>query len=138
MAGIRIQSVKKRGFLRQIAEAAKRSNLPLKTALINAQQSVASPTFLKGRIVVSTSGSGQAGSFQMPEAGLEWTQDNVFGLLEELIELAESVTATQSLQDDGSNTDAIFAAMIADDSLRSLRQQMGDFSMLNFPASNTR
>lgn len=132
MAGIRIQSVKKRGFLRQIVEGARSASLTLKAALLNAQSSVFSPTFKTGRIVISQSGAGQSGSFLMPGDTVEWSQDNVFGLIEELLELHDTVVAGGTSADD---LDALFNAMCADDSMIGVRSSMGDFTTLRFPVT---
>jgi hypothetical protein len=126
-----IGASKRRGFLRQIVEGAKASNTPLKQALLSAQASVNSPTFRQGRIVINQSGSGQSGSFQIPGNSVEWSQPNVYGMIEELIELLESVLTSSGIADDGTTQDALFAEMLNDDSTRQIRQQMGDFSMLN-------
>lgn len=140
MGRILIQAFKKRAFLRQIAEGAKASSTPLKSALIAAQSAVFSPTFQKGRLVVSQSGSGQSGSFQVAVAGSEWTQDNIAGLTEELIGLLETVFWNGSLAstvvDDGNpvNTEAIRVAMFEDDLLAGETQQLGDWTGLNIPS----
>ena len=137
MASIRIQAVKKFGFIRQIAEAAKVVSKPLAQTLIASQAAVNSPTFSKGRIVISQSGSGQSGSFLIPTNGVEWTQYNIFGLLEEFLQITEQLVAG-GMTDDGdpANTDLLRAAIV--DAYNSgnvpeygVREQMGDFSMLN-------
>lgn len=127
-----IQAVKKRGFLRQIAERAKKSALTLKETLLAVQGGQFSNTFQGGKILASTSGSGQSGSFEIWLQGKEWTPDNVFGLTEELIELCEQ-KLTDGVADD---VDTLFAAMMTDEALHGIRQQMGDFSGLNYPATS--
>jgi hypothetical protein len=134
---IQIQAIKRRAFLRQMAEQAKRTASTLKETLVAAQGGQFVSTFAKGRLVVSQSGSGQSGSFQMEVAGSEWTQSNIFGLIEELIELCEYVCTAQALTDDASpaNTDAIFQAMIADVSMNPSRVQYGDYTLIGVPNS---
>lgn len=114
MAQVRIQALKKRGFLRQIVEAARASSSSLKSALLSAQGQVFSPSFKTGRIVISQSGSGQSGSFLIPSNSVEWTQDNVFALTEELLGLHDQVVAAGT---DESDLNALFAAMTANDLL---------------------
>lgn len=136
---IEIQSVKKRGFLRQLCEAAKKNSDTLHDTLVAAQAAVNSPTFQKGRIVLSQSGSGQSGSF-IHMAGQEWTQDNIFGLCEEFLELlyfyTNLNTAAPLLPDDAqpASTDALFRAMITDDELAGVTSQLGDWTGLNVPS----
>ena len=131
---IEIQSVKKRGYLRQLAEGAKATSSTLKETLLAAQAAVFAPSFKMGRIVVSNSGGGQSGSFQMSGTGNDWTQDNIFGMIEEFLGLLESLDAA-TYPDDGdkAHTDALFQAMSADDSFSGITQQLGDWTGLNFP-----
>ncbi len=133
---VQIQAVKRRGFLRQIAEAAKDGQIKLRDALLAAQKGHFVSTFSRGRLVVSQSGSGQSASFEIALPGKEWTQDNLFGLVEELIELAEAQDATL-FPDDGTPeaTDALFAQMIADGSMQGVRQAYGDFTALRFTST---
>lgn len=141
-ARIQIQSVKKRGYLRQLCQGAVNTGLPILTTLQNAQTAAFSPTFQKGRIVVHQSGSGQSGSFEVRSAGAEWTQDNIFGLIEEFIDLYYTVIAqgnddgTPLPNDDGTpaNTNTIFQAMRTDDSLAGVTSQLGDWTGLNVPS----
>lgn len=128
-------SIKRRGFLRQMAEQAKRTASTLRETLLAAQSGHFVSTFARGRLVVSQSGSGQSGSFEMTMQGKEWTQDNVFGLIEELIELCEFVLTDQSQTDDGTptNTDQLLAAMLNDISLNPSNVQHGDFTLIGIP-----
>ena len=133
--GVPIMSVKRRGFLRQMAEKAKQSTSTLKETLVAAQSGHFVSTFQRGRLVVSQSGSGQSGSFEMTFSGKEWTQDNVFGLVEELIELLEFTLSGQSMTDDGTTaaTDALMTAMMQDQSMQSSSVQYGDFTLIGVP-----
>jgi hypothetical protein len=131
-----IQAVKKRGFLRQIAEGAKRAAASLKESLVAGQANCFSANFQRGRLLVSTSGSGQSGSFEIAVQGKEFTQDNVFALFEELIEVLDDVIA-QGLGADTAqpaDTDALVAVMFNDDRLRGIRSEMGDYTSLNVPS----
>lgn len=142
--GIQIQAVKKCGFLRQLAEQAKAIPSALKPVLLAAQNGHFSGNFSRGRLTVSTSGAGQSGSFEISVNGKEWTQDNIFGLIEELIQLLD-YTVDQGTLDGGTiaETDALFAQML--DNINTgnvpqigIREQMGDFSGLNFPSTSLR
>jgi hypothetical protein len=131
-----IQAVKKRGFLRQIAEGAKRNAATLKESLIAAQAQVFSANFQRGRLLVSTSGSGQSGSFEIGVQGKEFTQDNVFALFEELIEVLDAVVSAGLAVDSAApaDTDALFAVMCQDDRLVGITSQMTDVTSLNVPS----
>ena len=82
---VRIQSIKKCGFLRQMAQAAVNSASTLYETLLKAQTVHFTNSFSRGKLTVSNSGGGQSGSFEISMPGKEWTQDNVFALIEELI-----------------------------------------------------
>lgn len=131
-----LQAVVKQGFLRQIAEGAKRSAATVRESLLAAQAAVYSPNFQRGRLLVSTSGSGQSGSFEIGVAGKDFTQVNVFALFEELIQVLEDTVAYGLAADSGlpADTDALFQAMIGDDRLVGIRQQMLDVTSLNVPS----
>ncbi len=139
--GVQIATVKKFFFLRQVAEGAKRTTSTLKEALIAAQAAVAVSTIMRGRLVVSQSGSGQSGSFEIGVAGKEWTQDNIAGLTEELIWVLDR-TVEEGTPDSGTpdTTDALFAAMCENINAGNVpqfgvTQVMGDWTGLNFPAT---
>jgi hypothetical protein len=141
-AGVQIQAIKKCGYLRQIAEGAKAIASTLKDAILAAQRSVYSPTFQKGRIVVSQSGSGQAGSFQMAGMGNDWTQDNIFGLLEEFLQMVEAADPVLYPDDsDPAHTDALRAQIagniMAGNVPQGVRQTQGDFTLINIPIFGT-
>jgi hypothetical protein len=132
---IEIQSIKKRGYLRQLCLGAKATSSTLFDTLVAAQSAVWQSSFKVGRIIISQSGSGQSGSFQMNGGGNDWTQDNIFGMVEEFLQLLATIDATV-YPDDGSNasTDALFAQMCADDSLAGITSQLGDWTGLNIPS----
>ena len=141
---VRIQSIKKRGFLNQVSAGAIAATIPLTDALTQVQSQVFGQSFRQGKIVISQSGSGQSGSYQMSLAGQEWSQDNIFGLTQELIELipltiANALLGTPpvTMVDDGqkASTQALVAAMNQDDSLLGVTEQHGDFTSLRFPVT---
>ena len=136
---VRIQSEIKRGFLRQIVAGAKRNAATINESLLNFQASIYTPNFAKGKILVSTSGSGQQGSFEIGVAGKQFTQENVFAMSEEFfIIYAAALAYNTDLTDSGqsADSDAIFNAMLSDDVLNSVTEQLGDWSQLNAYASN--
>jgi hypothetical protein len=135
-----VQAIKKKAILRQIVAGAAPSGIPVVDALMGFQTSIASSNLLKGRILISTSGSGQSGSFEIGLPGKEFTQDNIFALSEQLIEIYEFALASSSangspLTDDGTaaNSAAIMAVMREDDRLQSVNRKGADMTLLGFP-----
>ncbi len=130
-----IQAVKKRGFLRQIAEGAKRAASTLKESLVAAQGAVFTANFQKGRLLVSTSGSGQSGSFEIGVQGKEFTQDNVFALFEELIQVCDDTVNAGLAADTGTpaDTDELFTQMLADDRLEGITERGLDVTLIGTP-----
>jgi hypothetical protein len=135
-----ISGIKKRGFLDEIANGAKKTASTLEEAIRAVKSAIGSqPNFQRGKILVSTSGSGQSGSFEIGMAGKEWTQDNVFAMCQQFLEiLKDAVAAGIPDAADSDAIDSLYAAMADDDRLRGVRTQMGDFSGLNFPATSLR
>lgn len=127
---IRIQSEIKRAILRQIAKGAKDSAVTLKDALVATQGKATDSAFLTGRLLISTSGSGQSASFQISTAG--FSQDVFVGLTEELINVYDDTVAAGT---SAADVDTLFDAMCADDRLQGIRQQHGDFTSLRFPVT---
>lgn len=139
--GVQIPAENKCGYLRKVAKVAKANAWTLKESLEAAADGIYSPTFLKGRIVISQSGSGQSGSFQIGDLG-GWSQQTVAALNEFLIQLLDC-TVEQGTPDnsDPDLIDALFAAMVWNLKTGNvpqigIREQMGDFSGLNFPATS--
>jgi hypothetical protein len=130
-----IQAVKKRGFLRQIAECAKRNSSTLKESLLAAQAAVFTANFQRGRLLVSTSGSGQSGSFEIGVQGKEFTQDNIFALFEELLEICDDIVNAGLAADTGTptDTDVLSAEMIGDDRLQGITERGLDVTLIGTP-----
>ncbi len=136
---VQIQNVKKFSILRQAAEGAKRTASTLRESLLAAQQAIAVSTIVRGRLTVSTSGSGQSASYEISAAGKEWTQDNLLGLSEELIWVCDH-TIAQGVPDAAVNEliEALFAAMCQNYITGNLPQlavteEMGNWASLNYP-----
>lgn len=139
---VRIQSEIKRGFLRQIYTGCHDTAVFLEDALVAFQAAIFSPNFQRGRIIVSTSGGGQQGSFTIPNIGQQFSQDQIFALSEELLQiytdtLAALVAATPTFDpranDSGSSEQQMFAAMMLDDRLNAVRREYGDHTLTRFP-----
>jgi hypothetical protein len=141
-AGVQIQAIKKCGFLRQLTEKAKSGAATLHDTLVSAQGGHFVSTFQRGRLVVSQAGSGQSGSFEVGVQGKEWTQDNVFGLIEELLQMLEAADAVLYPDDSqSSSTDAlrelISGNIMAGNVPSGVRSVMGDFTLINIPIFGT-
>lgn len=136
---VRIQSIKKCGFLRQMAQQAVTAAATLGDTLLAAQSGHFVNTFQRGRLVVSQQGGGQSGSFEIGMQGKEWTQDNVFGLIEELLQMLATRVAAGSV-DDATATPTLRDLLIQDINAglfpqSGVREQLLDVSGLNFPAT---
>lgn len=130
-----IQVEIKQGFLRQIAEGAKSAQTTLKESLLASQAAVFSPNFQRGRLLVSTSGGGQSGSFEIGVQGKQFTQENVFALFEELLQIRDDTVNAGLAADTGepADTDALFTQMIADDRLQGIRERGLDVTLIGTP-----
>jgi len=133
-----LQSEIKRGFLRQIAAGAKATASLLGDALLGFQSAIYTPNFQRGKLLISTSGSGQSGSFEIGVAGKQFTQETIFGLSELLLQI-HSETVSASVPDDGTPeaTDALRDAMLQDVRLQSVRTAGGDFTLIGLPGQGT-
>lgn len=131
-----IRAITKRGVLRQIVEGAIAAGQKISEGLLGFQTSLNSPTFRTGRVVSSTSGSGQSAAFEQQVLGREWTPENAFALSEEFFSIYELALANNpSLADDGAEASsrAILAVMFCDDRLQIVNRRGTDFTLLNFP-----
>ena len=131
-----IQSEIKRGILRQIAAGAANSGNTLYQSLLTAQGSVYSPSFAKGKIISSFGGNGQSGSYEIGISAKGFTQENVFAMLEQFLEVLASVIAAGLGIDSGNQSDTqnLFTVMCQDDRLAGVRTEMGDWTSLNIPS----
>lgn len=130
-----IQAVVKQGFLRQIAEGAKKGSATLKESLLAAQAAVFSSNFQRGRLLVSTSGSGQAGSFEIGVQGKQFTPENVFALFEEMLQILDDTVNAGLAADTGesADTDGLYTQMLADDRLQGITERGLDVTLIGTP-----
>lgn len=135
-ADVRIPSINKRDFLDEIAQGAKLSSSTLEEAIRAVKIAVHTKTYQQGKIIVSTSGSGQSGSFEINSL---WNPVTVKGMLQEFLEILRDVKAAGAIDSaDPDAIDTLYTTMCEDDRLRGIRRHMGDFSGLNFPATSLR
>ena len=140
--GIQIQAVKKVAYLEDIADDAINSSSTLQSSISSRRKSVFSQTLKSGKVVVSQSGAGQSGSYQMGGAGNDWTPDNILGMIQEFLIMVRAADPVL-LPDDGTpaNTcalrDAIAANIMAGNVPDGVRAMQGDFTLLFVPVFGT-
>lgn len=131
-----LQAEIRRGFLRQIAQGAINGSATLGDTLLSFQASIYTPSFSKGRLLVSTSGNGQHGSFEMGVHGKQFTQENIFALSEQFLGILQDTLDQNLAVDTGIQSDTLnlFKVMCQDDRLVGVRTQQGDYTGLNIPS----
>jgi hypothetical protein len=80
-----------------------------------------------GRVVVSHSGSGQSTSFELPSVGRGFTQEQIFALSEDFIQIYQDTVAQLAPTDDA----ATFEAMMADDRMAAVTRVYDDWTGLS-------
>jgi hypothetical protein len=140
--GIQIQAIKKVAYLEDIAEDAINSVSTLQEAIATRRKTVFSQTLKTGKVVVSQSGSGQSGSYQMSGNGNDWTPDNILGLVQELLLMVRAADPVLLPDDaDPAHTralrDAIAANIMAGNVPDAVRATQGDFTLLFVPVFGT-
>lgn len=125
---VRLRGVIKRGFLRSLWRAAKPSALSV-AEMLAAFQDSGFQWVKSGRLVLSTSGGGYSSSFTATETVRELTQEEVFALSEEFFAIYEDC---QALSPAPADDDAMILAMLADDRMQTVRQEMLDVTGLRF------
>lgn len=142
-----IQAEIKRGILRSIyrnSQAQSGQIVPLAAALA-AYQDSGFQGLNSGRIIVSTSGFGKSTSFAAPSTSLQFTQEQVFALSEELLETYDAAIAALNAGSTplppegppGSNDAAIFSAMMLQDNMQTITSVRDDHTMLRYPTFST-
>jgi hypothetical protein len=134
-SGSSIRAEIRRGYLRQIAAGAKSTASTLGEALLAVQGQIFTSNFQRGRLLVSTSGSGQSGSFEISMQGREFTQSNVFAMIEEFLEILSDTLINGLAVDSGvgSDTDNLFLVMCEDDRLRGVKTRGADVTLIGTP-----
>jgi hypothetical protein len=121
-----VQAQIKRGFLRQLYEACPDA-ISFRDALL-AFQAAGFTAIKSGRLVVSSSGGGFSTSFEIPQGGRQFSQEQVFALSEEFI----SIFDDNVVADDDAAT---FAAMMNDERLQAVTSHYHDFSSIRTGAN---
>jgi hypothetical protein len=124
-----IQASIRRGFLRSLYNQSIAQAASLQEALQGYQDSLFAGV-KSGRILVNSSGTGSSVSFEIPSTLRGFTQDEVFGFSEELIQIYEdTVAALTAASADGSDP-SIFAAMMADDRMQAVTKVHDSFTLI--------
>lgn len=128
---VRLTAEVKRGFLNALYLGAKNTATPLQDAL-NAFLLNSFPSVQSGRLVVSHAGAGKSTVFQIPRIDQYLSQEEVFGLSQELTEVYNDAVVMLANQNPPvSPTDPIvFAAMMLDDRLQDITRVSPDFTTL--------
>jgi hypothetical protein len=128
-----IKAINARGLLDDLAQQAKTSAVNLIDVIRAAKSAVQSNSFRAGRIYVSSSGSGQSHSFQIPQT---YTADfSVVQIAAQYQEFVEIYTDNVGwgIITDPTNADTALAAMLADDRLQTVTERRLDITGLRFP-----
>lgn len=126
---------KKRGFLGAIYRAQQKLGgaQTLREALEAYQDARFSPV-QSGRLLVGSSGAGHAASFRVPGIQHELTEEAVFDLSQELLEIYDSAVSVLVTAGTASPTDPqIYTGMLADDRMQTIRDFMGDYTATRLP-----
>jgi hypothetical protein len=132
---VKLSAEIKRGFLNALYIQSKAASTPLQDALeqllLTGFDAVKS-----GRLVVSHAGSGKVVTFQMPPIGKQFTQEAVFELSQELLEVYADACVTLGIssdeEEDTANDPNVFATMLNDDRLQSVTDVYRDFTSLGW------
>jgi len=136
-----IQAEIKRAMLRQLAEGAKKTGSTFKETLLAFQSAITDqPSFRKGKILVSTSGSGQSSSFQISNLGQQLIPENWLAMTEEFFDILDDTLGAFALTDDGTPnaTDNIFNAMKQDSRLYGVTASGLDVTLIGLPGGTNR
>ena len=139
---IQIQAVKKVAYFEDIADDALASASTLQEAISARRRQVFSQTLKAGKLVISQSGSGQSGSYQMSGNDNVWTPDNILGMVQEFLIMVRAADPVLYPDDaDPANTrnlrDYISANIMAGNVPDGVRQTQGDFTLLYLPVFGT-
>lgn len=130
-----LQAEIKRGFLTALARQAGAAST-LNDTLTGFQDYCFSPELKRGRLITASSGNAHHTAFQMAANGFQMTQDQIFALSQEFLEvysdsLSSLQTATPPIP---TPSDAqILATMLIDDRMTSIRSYQNDYTATRFP-----
>jgi len=128
-------------MLRQLAEGAKKTASTFYSTLLAFQSAITDqPSFRKGKILVSTSGSGQSSSFQMSAMGQQLIPENWLAMTEEFFDILADTLGSFALTDDGTSsaTTNIFNAMLQDSRLYGVTATSLDVTLIGMPGGTNR
>jgi hypothetical protein len=140
--GVQIQAIKKVAYLEDIADDAIASSSTFQEAITARRKQVFSSTLKSGKVVLSQSGSGQSGSYQMGGADNVWTPDNILGMVQEFLLMVRAADPVLLPDDaDPAHTralrDAVAANIMAGNVPDAVRAKQGDFTLLFVPVFGT-
>lgn len=127
-----LQAQLKRGILDELWESAPDSAGSL-LDVIRSFKSARWDSIKTGTFVVNTSGGGYSVSFHVPEMFRQLGPDQFFMLGMEFVDIYNDAVSTLASNGNSSpSDDDIFAGMMADDRMQTVRGVMGDTTMLRY------
>jgi hypothetical protein len=128
-----IKAINARGLLDDLAQEAKAGTVNLIDVIRAAKKSVQSNSFRAGRIYVSSSGSGQSHSFQIPQTyTADFSTVQIAAQYQEFVEIYND-NVGYGLITTPTDADAVLAVMLADDRLQTVTERRLDITGLRFP-----
>ena len=128
-----IKAINARGLLDDLAEQAKATAVDLIDVIRAAKKAVQSNSFRAGRIYVSSSGSGQSHSFQIPQTyTADFSTVQIAAQYQEFVEIYNH-NVGYGLIPTPTDADAVLAVMLADDRLQTVTERRLDITGLRFP-----
>jgi len=128
-----IKAINARGLLDDLAQEAKAGTVNLIDVIRAAKKAVQTASFCSGRIYVSSSGSGQSHSFQIPQTyTADFSTVQIAAQYQEFVEIYND-NVGYGLITDATNADAVLAVMLADDRLQTVTERRLDITGLRFP-----
>ena len=129
-----IKAINARGLLDDLAQSAKNTSTDLIDVIRAAKAAVQNNSFKSGRIYVSSSGSGQSHSFQIPQTyTADFSVVQIAAQYQEFVEIYND-NVGYGLITDASAVDADLAVMLADDRLQTVTDRRLDITGLRYPS----
>ena len=128
-----IKAINARGLLDDLAQQAKAGAIDLIDVIRAAKTAVQTNSFRAGRIYVSSSGSGQSHSFQIPQTyTADFSVVQIAAQYQEFVEIYND-NVGWGLITDSTAVDADLAVMLNDDRLQTVTTRRLDITGIRFP-----
>jgi len=128
-----IKAINARGLLDDLAQQAKAGAIDLIDVIRAAKTAVQTNSFRAGRIYVSSSGSGQSHSFQIPQIyTADFSVVQIAAQYQEFVEIYND-NVGWGLITDASDVDSDLRVMLNDDRLQTVTTRRLDITGIRFP-----